>query len=227
MAAGTPVREPHRPVVVAFDVVETLFSLAPVAAALEPIGVDLELFFTRLLRDAFALAASGDFRPFGDVARSALGTLAADATRPDHDRVIEAFGRLPAHPDAAPALRRLSEAGVTVVALTNGSADNTRRLLADAQLDDHLQRVISVDEVGIWKPAPAPYLHAAAVVGHRPQDVALVAVHAWDIHGAHRAGLTTGWCARLEGPYLAMFDPASVTGADLVAVADALLDLPV
>jgi 2-haloacid dehalogenase len=146
-----------------------------------------------------------------------LGSVAANVTRTEQDSVIEAFGRLPAHPDAAPALRRLSETGVTVVALTNGNADNTRRLLTDAHLDDHLQRVISVDEVGIWKPAPAPYLHTAAVLGHRPQDVAL----------AHRAGLATGWCARLEGTYPAIFDPATVTGADLVAVADALLNLPV
>jgi 2-haloacid dehalogenase len=156
-----------------------------------------------------------------------LESVAGNVTRTEQDSVIEAFGRLPAHPDAAPALRRLSEAGVTVVALTNGNADNTRRLLTDAHLDDHLQRVISVDEVGIWKPAPAPYLHTAAVLGHRPQDVALVAVHAWDIHGAHRAGLATGWCARLEGTYPAIFDPATVTGADLVAVAGALLNLPV
>jgi 2-haloacid dehalogenase len=146
-----------------------------------------------------------------------LGSVAANVTRTEQDSVIEAFGRLPAHPDAAPALRRLSETGVTVVALTNGNADNTRRLLTDAHLDDHLQRVISVDEVGTWKPAPAPYLHTAAVLGHRPQDVAL----------AHRAGLATGWCARLEGTYPAIFDPATVTGADLVAVADALLNLPV
>jgi 2-haloacid dehalogenase len=146
-----------------------------------------------------------------------LESVAGNVTRTEQDSVIEAFGRLPAHPDAAPALRRLSEAGVTVVALTNGNADNTRRLLTDAHLDDHLQRVISVDEVGIWKPAPAPYLHTAAVLGHRPQDVAL----------AHRAGLATGWCARLEGTYPAIFDPATVTGADLVAVAGALLNLPV
>jgi 2-haloacid dehalogenase len=31
--------------------------------------------------------------------------------------------------------------------------------------------------------------------------VALVAVHAFDCHGAHTAGLTTGWAARHERYY--------------------------
>jgi hypothetical protein len=61
---------------VAFDVVETLFSLAPVEEALRPVGVPLPLFFTRLLRDGFALAAAGGHKPFREVAASALRGLA-------------------------------------------------------------------------------------------------------------------------------------------------------
>jgi 2-haloacid dehalogenase len=53
-----------------------------------------------------------------------------------------------------------------------------------------------------------------------------VAVHAWDCHGAKRAGLTTGWASRLEGGYGGLFAPADVTGADLAEVADGLLALP-
>jgi 2-haloacid dehalogenase len=86
--------------------------------------------------------------------------------------------------------------------------------------------VISIDEVQAWKPAPAPYLHAAEVLGVEPPRLALVAVHSWDIHGAHRAGLVTGWASRREGVFPATFDPPDVTGADLVEVADRLLDLP-
>lgn len=41
-----------------------------------------------------------------------------------------------------------------------------------------------------------------------------------------RVGLTTGWASRLEGRYAEVFTPADVVGPDLVAVVDALLDLP-
>ncbi len=80
----------RRPAVVAFDVVETLFSLEPVRQALRPLGVDLDLFFTRLLRDGFALTAAGGFRPFPGVARAALAALAPDHAGEAIDDVLRA-----------------------------------------------------------------------------------------------------------------------------------------
>jgi 2-haloacid dehalogenase len=99
-------------------------------------------------------------------------------------------------------------------------------LLARNGLDTLVTRVISVDEVRTWKPAPAPYLHAAGVLGVEPHRLALVAAHAWDVHGARRAGLLGGWVSRLEGSFPATFDPPDVTGADLVEVVEHLLALP-
>ena len=55
--------------------------------------------------------------------------------------------------------------------------------------------------------------------------MALVAVHAWDCHGAKRAGALAGWCSRLEGEPGDVFRPADVRGDDLVEVAEGLLAL--
>jgi 2-haloacid dehalogenase len=110
-----------RPSAVAVDVVETLVSLDAVAAVLEEFGVGphaLDRVFTRLLRDGFALAASGAYRPFREVADGALATVAPVLTAPQRTEVLAAFSRLDAHPDARPALERLHRAGVPVVALT-------------------------------------------------------------------------------------------------------------
>jgi len=54
---------------------------------------------------------------------------------------------------------------------------------------------------------------------------ALVAVHAFDCHGAHAAGLTTGWAARHERHYAEVFTRADVIGDDLVDVATGLVAL--
>jgi 2-haloacid dehalogenase len=218
-----------KPSAVAVDVVETLVSLDAVAAVLEDLGVGphaLDRFFTRLLRDGFALAASGAYRPFREVADGALAAVAPVLTPPQRTEVLAAFSRLDAHPDARPALERLHRAGVPVVALTNGAAATTTTLLQRAGLDALVDRVISIDEVRTWKPAPAPYRHAADLMGVEPRRVAHVAVHGWDVHGAQRAGLTTGWASRLEGTFPATFDPPDVAGADLVEVADRLLGMP-
>jgi 2-haloacid dehalogenase len=217
-----------RPRAVAVDVVETLFSLDAVGTALRAAGLGpqgLDRFFTRLLRDGFALAASGTYRPFHDVADTALASVAAGLSADQRQRVLEAFGRLDAHPDARPALERLDGAGIPVAALTNGSARTTTSLLERAGLDGLVTRVISIDDVQRWKPAPLAYRQAARILGVEPGELALVAVHSWDVHGAHHAGLLTGWASRLEGTFPATFTPPDVTGTDLIEVADGLLAL--
>lgn len=221
--------EVRRPLAIAFDVVETLFSLDAVDHALAEAGPDaprLDLFFGRLLRDGFALAASGSYWPFREVAEAALAATSTGLDAAARARVLGAFARLDQHADARPALERVRAAGLPVAALTNGSAAVTHELLDRGNLADLVDRVISIDEVQTWKPAAAPYRHAAEVLDVVAGQLALVAVHAWDVHGACRAGLVTGWASRLEGRFPAILDRPDVVGADLVEVVDGLLAMP-
>lgn len=57
-------------------------------------------------------------------------------------------------------------------------------------------------------------------------DVAMVAMHAWDLHGARGAGMLTGWAARLEGRWAPVFTAPDVVGDDLVQVVERLVSLP-
>ncbi len=47
----------------------------------------------------------------------------------------------------------------------------------------------------------------------------LVAVHPWDIHGAHQAGMRTGWISRQETPYPDYFSAPDLRAPDLGALA--------
>jgi 2-haloacid dehalogenase len=220
----------ERPLVVAFDVIETLFPLEPIRQRLVDAGQPghlLELWFSRLLRDAFAVVASGGYRPFGEFAvaalRSTASTPLADA---QIQAVLAGFPELDPHPDVVPAVRRLRDAGVRMITLTNGSAANTSALLRRAGIADDIEQVLSVDDIRRWKPAPEIYLHAVASTDVPPHRVALVAAHAWDIHGAHQAGLATGWISRLEDEFPQVFSAPDVTGPDLGTVVNGLLELP-
>ena len=173
----------QRPVVVAFNVIETLFSLASLRPRLEAVGVPahrLETWFGSLLRDAFALAATGVYQPFQDVAAATLAPLlhgaGADPCHVDH--VLAGFAELDAQPDAEPAMRAFEEAGVRMVALTNGTASATERLLQRAGLRERVDRIVTVAEVGHRKPRREVYLHCAAAAGVEPHALALVAAHA-------------------------------------------------
>ena len=220
----------EHPQAVAFDVVETLFSLEPVRRRLQSIGLPgaaLECWFSGFLRDAVALSAAGPYTPFRPVAAGSLavflGRHGVDPSDETVDGVLAGFGELDAHPDVRPALERLRDRSIPAVALSNGAADATASLLARAGLEPLVERVFSIDEVRRWKPFPEPYLHAAAQLGLRPGQLAMVAVHAWDVHGAKRAGLVTGWASRLEGRWHPAMVPPDVVGASLVEVVEGLV----
>jgi len=219
-----------RPEAVAFDVIETLMPLEPLRDRFVGLGLPahlLELWFTRTLRDGIALAATGDYAPFAEVATQALRIVAGhkvDEAGIAH--VLAGLLELPAHPDALPAAQLLAGAGLRLACLTNGSAAVTAAFVHRAGLGGYVERVISVEEARTWKPPAAVYRHAASVLGLEPRRLALVAAHAWDCHGASRAGLATGWVSRLEREYSPIFAPPDVTGADLTEVAQRLLDLP-
>ncbi|ASU85857.1 haloacid dehalogenase type II [Nocardiopsis gilva YIM 90087] len=223
----TTARRPH---VVAFDVMETLFPLTPLEWRFREAGVPRVLmhrWFAHVLRDAFALTAAGDYRPFGDLARGALQDITGhQVSAAAVESIVQALASLDVRPDADAAVRRIRDAEVRVVALTNSSEENARSLLDRAGLAVHMEHVLSAGKLRRFKPAPEPYHYAAEVCEVEPDRMAMVTCHAWDVHGAHRAGLVTGWSDHLEGRFPSVFAAPDVTGRGLVPVATDLLELP-
>lgn len=219
----------HRPHTVVFDVIETLISLEPLRARFVEIGLPasaLEHWFDRMLRDGMALTLAGDYEPFPMVAQAALRAISGGGLgHAEVQHVLDGFATLPAQPDADPAMQILREAGTSIVCLSNGARENTEAFLQRSGLDGFVEQVISCAEVRMWKPPRAVYEHALTRVGCAAADVALVAVHAFDCHGANAAGFTTGWSARLERHYAEIFTRADIIGNDLVEVAAGLLAL--
>jgi 2-haloacid dehalogenase len=138
--------------------------------------------------------------------------------------VLDGFAELEPHPDVEPALRALRAAAVRVVTLSVGSAELNRRQLDRAGLGDLVERTLSADGVRRWKPAPEPYRYAAQECGVPVDRMALVAVHAWDTHGATRAGLRAAWVSRLEGRHPESFTAPEVLADDLEDAVAQLLE---
>ncbi|MBJ3762999.1 HAD-IA family hydrolase [Maribius pontilimi] len=215
---------PQRPACVAFDMVETTFSLEKLRPRFEVAGLAghrMETWFAGLLRDAFALDTIGQFTPFPDLAKSSLAALGLSDEQVSN--VIDGFATLDVHPDAAPAMTRLRAAGIRVLALTNGSEDVTRKILEHNGLDSLVERVISITEIGRWKPAPEVYEHAAQVAGVPTSQMALFAVHPWDCAGAANADYTTGFVSRHGEGWPSVMARPDVTGTSLVELADGVL----
>jgi len=221
----------NRPDAVAFDVVETLFSLETLRPRFTAVGLPayrLETWFASFLRDAFALEIAGVYKPFREIASATLGALLAQESggaEPEKiEHVLGGFAELEAHDDVAPAMSALRDAGIEVATLTNGSAKVTSALLERAGLRHLVQQVISIDDIGHWKPHREVYLHCAKRLSLEPHQLALVAAHPWDAQGARRSGLIAGYVARDGATFPAAMEAPDLRGTTLVEVFSGLID---
>ena len=219
------------PQVLVFDVNETLLDLsalrpsfADVFGSVEPMGE----WFARMLHGSLVANHTNRYRPFGLIGTEALLTLAQRrGVDLDPDRAVSIvleMRRLPAHPDVPAALDRLRTAGFRLVTLTNGSADAVADQLSNAGLTAYFERAISVDEVRQFKPAPAVYLHASAMLGVDVDRALMVAAHDWDIIGARSIGMPGAYLARPGAVWGLPDHPPDLVGVDLAAVADQLVE---
>lgn len=223
--------KPKRPKAVAFDIIGTVFPLDPLRSSIVALGLPLaglEGWFAAGCRDAFAMAAVGDFRPFATVLEGALDEVLVEQglDAPDEERkaLIKQLETLDPRPGAREAFAILAQAGIPVVALSNGSMLSTNALLSRCDLDAMVAHIVSVDEVKLAKPRSEVYLHAADKASVERAELALVAAHSWDINGAAVAGLTTAYLDA-DRPYSSVMRTPDLEGKTLPDLARKLAAL--
>jgi 2-haloacid dehalogenase len=222
---------PEAPHVIVFDVNETLSDMSPMGQRFAEAGApeDLaKLWFATLLREGFALAAAGDSGSFAAIGTEILTGLLKGCGVADPEaaaaRLASSVADLPLHPDVPDGIRALRAAGFRLVTLTNGSSQVAERLFSAGGIRDQFDRLLSVDDAPAWKPHPSSYRYAAQQCGTPEEQMLLVAVHPWDIHGAARAGLRTAWINRAAGPYPSYLASPDITVSSLTQLASVLED---
>jgi 2-haloacid dehalogenase len=225
----TPKRalEPIPPEVIAFDLVGTCFSLAslePLVAAAGGDASTVDQWFSQLQADGFALTAAREYEPFRDVAKASLRTVLPKSKAAARDKVVNAINKLDVLVDAGPAMGR-TVMNARVAVITNTSTDTARKLLARGALDPFVETIVSAEDVQEWKPASDPYALAADQQSVPLQRMAMVSAHPWDLLGAKKAGLVTGWCNRTGATFPATFGKPDVTGVNLLDVVEKLFVL--
>ncbi len=91
-----------------------------------------------------------------------------------------------------------------MVAFSNGVEQTARELLGRGGVLDHLEAVVSVDDLGTFKPDPEVYGYLARRLDRPVEETWLVSSNAWDVIGAKSAGLRVVWVRRRPD---AVFDP--------------------
>lgn len=228
---GRTASEPRRrPEVLIFDVNETLSDMSALAARFADVGAPrllAQTWFAELLRDGFALAVAGTSEPFAglgaELLRARLGGHELDR---DLDRAVEhvwqGFAELEVHPDVVEGVTALASLGIRLVTLSNGSAQVAQTILDRAGVRPLFERLLSVEQAGVWKPAGRAYAYAVSECGVDAQDAMLVAVHSWDTDGAARAGLRAAWVDRAGLAYPTYFTEPELRVSSLMELAQAL-----
>ena len=199
--------------VLAFDVYGTLVDTSGVAARLEPLVGDEAARFARLWREkqleySFRRALMQRYAPFGVCVREALeytcAALDLPLDEPSRLSLLDAFARLPLFDDVERSLETLAGAGCTLYAFSNGTREAVESLLRSAGIGGRFIDIVSVDEIGTFKPSPAVYRHFLSRAGTSGDDAWLVSGNSFDVIGAISAGMNGVWVRRDAA---AVFDP--------------------
>ncbi len=127
-----------------------------------------------------------------DYALDAHG-IADTALRED---LLQAYRVLDCYPEVPVVLARLQRAGMKTAILSNGSPAMLAAAVEGSGLRGLLDAVLSVEDVGVYKPDPRVYRLAVERIGVAAERVSFQSSNAWDAVAAAAFGFRVAWINR-------------------------------
>jgi 2-haloacid dehalogenase len=187
-----------------YDAYGTLFDVHSVQRRGEAFfpgkGAELSrLWRTKQLEYTWQRTLMRRYVPFSTVTREALAyaceTLRLELTAERMEALMAEYLMLGTFPDVA---RAFQDRSVKRAILSNGSPDMLDPLVKHSGLP--LDAVLSVDEVGAFKPTPAVYELAVSRLHVPKERIGFVSSNCWDALGAKSFGFTVFWINRSGAP---------------------------
>ncbi len=187
-----------------FDAYGTLFDFGSAAAGCKDVLGDKTVAVTTLWRDkqiqyTWLRAAQGRHADFwqvtGDALDYTLETLGLENSAL-RERLMGLYRTLSPFPEVPDVLATLKAQGFTTAILSNGSPAMLASAVEGAKLGSLIDHVISVEEVGVFKPSPKVYTRALERVGAGASEVAFLSSNSWDAWAASAFGMRVLWCNR-------------------------------
>jgi 2-haloacid dehalogenase len=187
-----------------FDAYGTLFDFASTVQRLNTVPEAVREPLVRVWRDkqlqyTWLRSIEGIHADFWQVTGEALD-FAMRAVGIE-DRAIRAtlmntWLTLDAFPEVRDVLERLRGMNIRTAILSNGSPEMLRSAVGHARLDSLLNAVLSVEDVGVYKPHPKVYQLAVDRLEVGRQKITFISSNAWDAWGASIFGMQVVWCNR-------------------------------
>lgn len=131
----------------------------------------------------------------GDALDFALATLKIE--RPGlRDRLMNLYLQLSTYPEVPAMLRELKGRGMKLAILSNGTPPMLAAMVRNSGLDGVFDAVLSVEEVGVYKPHPLVYGLASQRLQLAPSRICFLSSNGWDAYSAKAFGFQVIWCNR-------------------------------
>jgi 2-haloacid dehalogenase len=187
-----------------FDAYGTLFDYASAATGCKDVLGDKLEQLTALWRDkqlqyTWLRAIQGRHADFQQVTADALDFALGSLGIMDgalRQRLMSLYFQLDAFPEVPEMLKRLRHAGMKTAILSNGSPKMLNAVVESAGLSGLFDAVLSVEEVGVYKPHPKVYQLAVDRLAVKPPAIAYQSSNAWDAYAASAFGMQVVWCNR-------------------------------
>lgn len=187
-----------------FDAHGTLFDLASAVARCDAVPASKRQALNSLWREkqlqyTWLRSLQGRHADFwqvtGDALDFALESLGLDepALR---ERLMDSYLTLDTFPEVPGVLERLRKSGVKTAILSNGTHKMLRAAVSNARIEPFLDAVLSVEEVGVYKPHPKVYRLAVDRLGVEPHTIVFLSSNGWDAWAASDFCMRVVWCNR-------------------------------
>jgi 2-haloacid dehalogenase len=191
-----------------FDAYGTVFDYASAAARAsdvlgEKVAPLTALWREKQLQYTWLRSLQGRYVNFLQVTSDALEFSLAAFRLTDvalHARLMSLYNCLECFPEVPAMLARLRAAGLKTAILSNGSSDMLASALAHSEIAHLFDAVLSVDEVGVYKPHPKVYQLAVDRLGVAPEAISFQSSNGWDAYAAAAFGMRVVWCNRYGQP---------------------------
>lgn len=140
--------------------------------------------------------------------------------------LLNGYLTLSAYPDVHGVINELTRHGIRQGILSNGTDDMLAAAVAASGLDRCFDYVISIDEVGVYKPDPRVYRLAAERLGLAMDQILFVSSNCWDAIGARHSGMQVAWVNRTGQPMDRLGAEPHVEIADLTMLTGLLNTAP-
>jgi 2-haloacid dehalogenase len=223
---------------IAFDAYGTLFDVYSMGllaeelfpgngTALSLMWRDRQIEYTRLVTMCDPNpGGSKYYLPFWDLTirslRYVCKRMNLELSSASEKQLMDQYAKLTGFTDSLSVLKTIKEKGIATGILSNGSREMLATVVQSNGLGPYLDKVVTIEEVRLFKTAPQAYELLLKAFPAQKQEVLFVSSNAWDALAAKWFGFDVFWVNRLGHPFEEIGEKPNYEGKSLTEVLEVL-----